>query len=135
MRKWTKQKAEEYVKKAKEKGLTYWSAMDYLKHHRTMSAIIQECGNMLIKAKRTDKLQSKVNEYKNKAVIRYLVSKGYECNNTKESMIRINNLLKNKGQKVIIETKNERLSKIGVYYTYEANVIVKIVDTIIGKEV
>lgn len=39
-RKWTKQTAEEYIKKAKEKELTYLSAMDYLKHHRTMSAII-----------------------------------------------------------------------------------------------
>lgn len=40
MRKWTKQTAEEYIRKAKEKGLTYWSAVDYLKHHRTMSSII-----------------------------------------------------------------------------------------------
>lgn len=40
-RKWTKQTAEDYIKKAKEKGLTYWSAMDYLKHHRTMYSIIK----------------------------------------------------------------------------------------------
>ena len=47
MRRWTKQSAEEYIKKAKEKGLTYWSAMDYLKHHKTMHAIIQEeCMNI-----------------------------------------------------------------------------------------
>lgn len=39
-RKWTKQTAEDYIKKAKEKGLTYLSAMDYLKHHRTMYSII-----------------------------------------------------------------------------------------------
>lgn len=39
-RKWTKQTAQEYIKKAREKGLTYWSAKDYLKHHRTMSSII-----------------------------------------------------------------------------------------------
>lgn len=31
MRKWTKESAEAYIEKAKEKGLTYWSAMDYLK--------------------------------------------------------------------------------------------------------
>lgn len=31
MRKWTKATAEAYVNKAKEKGLTYWSAYDYLK--------------------------------------------------------------------------------------------------------
>ena len=39
-RKWTKQSAEEYIKKAKEKGLTYWSAVDYLKHHKIMGAIL-----------------------------------------------------------------------------------------------
>lgn len=43
-RKWTKQSAEEYVEKIKKKkakmGLTYWSAIDYLKHHRTMHSII-----------------------------------------------------------------------------------------------
>lgn len=39
-RKWTKQTAAEYVKRCKEKGLTYWSAMDYLKNHKTMHSII-----------------------------------------------------------------------------------------------
>lgn len=43
-RKWTKQSAEEYVEKIKKNkakmGLTYWSAIDYLKHHRTMYSII-----------------------------------------------------------------------------------------------
>lgn len=36
MRKWTKESATEYIKK----GLTYWSAIDYLKHHKTMYSII-----------------------------------------------------------------------------------------------
>mgnify|MGYP005793137399 FL=1 len=39
-RKWTKETAQAYIKKAKEKGLTYWSAVDYLKHHKTMHSII-----------------------------------------------------------------------------------------------
>ncbi len=39
-RKWTEQTAREYIKTAKQKGLTYWSAMDYLKNHRTMHAIV-----------------------------------------------------------------------------------------------
>ena len=39
-KKWTKQKAEEYIRKSKEKGLTYWSAVDFLKHHKTMHSII-----------------------------------------------------------------------------------------------
>lgn len=40
MKKWTKQTAEEYIKKAKEKGLTYWSAKDFLKHHKAIHSII-----------------------------------------------------------------------------------------------
>lgn len=39
-RKWTKEAANNYIKTAKEKGLTYWSAVDYLKNHRTMHSII-----------------------------------------------------------------------------------------------
>lgn len=34
MRIWTVQSAEAYIEKAKQKGLTYWSAMDYLKKHK-----------------------------------------------------------------------------------------------------
>lgn len=34
MKKWTKDTAERYIKQAKEKGLTYWSAVDYLKNHK-----------------------------------------------------------------------------------------------------
>lgn len=40
MRKWTKETAHIYIKYAKEKGLTYWSAIDYLKHHKTMNSIV-----------------------------------------------------------------------------------------------
>lgn len=40
-RKWTKQSAEEYIRKAKDnKGLTYWSARDFLKNHKTIHSII-----------------------------------------------------------------------------------------------
>lgn len=39
-RKWTKESATNYIKHAKEKGLTYWSAKDFLKNHRTMHSII-----------------------------------------------------------------------------------------------
>lgn len=90
---------------------------------------------MLIKAKRIDNLERKVSEYKNKIVVRYLKSRGYECNETRKSMIKTNNLLKNKGQRVVIEKENERLSRLGAYYTWEAYIKVKIIDTITGKEV
>ena len=39
-RKWTKQSAEDYIKTAKQKGLTYWSAVDFLKHYKSMHPII-----------------------------------------------------------------------------------------------
>lgn len=90
---------------------------------------------MLIKAKRIDNLERKVSEYKNKVVIRYLKSKGYECNESRKSMIKVNNILKTKGQRVVIEKENERLSRLGAYYTWEAYIKVKIIDIITGKEV
>lgn len=90
---------------------------------------------MLIRAKRIDNLERKVDNYKNKIVVNYLREKGYECNTTKESMIKVNNLLKTKGQRVVISKQNERLSKVGSYYTWEAYINVKIVDFITGKEI
>ena len=42
--KWTKQSAKAYIdmidRTKGKRGLTYWSAMDYLKHHRIMNSII-----------------------------------------------------------------------------------------------
>ena len=38
--KWTVQSAKKYIKEAKQKGLKYWSAVDYLKHHKTLYSII-----------------------------------------------------------------------------------------------
>lgn len=44
MRKWTKEKAWQYIdrveKRKETKGLTCWSALDYLKKHKTMHSII-----------------------------------------------------------------------------------------------
>lgn len=90
---------------------------------------------MLIKAKRIDNLEKKVSEYKNKLVIKYLNSKGYECTDSRISMIKVNRLLKSKGQRVVIEKQNEHLSRLGAYYTWEAYIKVKIVDIVTGKEV
>ena len=39
-RRWTVESAKRYIENAKTKGLTYWSARDFLKHHRTMYSII-----------------------------------------------------------------------------------------------
>lgn len=89
---------------------------------------------MLLKAKRMDTLKIKVSDYKNKVVVEYLKSKGFECTSSRRSMIKVNNLLKAKGQKVVIECQNEILSRLGTYYTWEAYIKVKIVDIITGKE-
>lgn len=90
---------------------------------------------MLIRAKRIDNLEIKVNEYKNKVVVGYLKSKGYECNASRKSMIKVNNILKIKGQRVVVEKEDEKLSRLGAYYTWEAHIKVKIIDIITGKEV
>ncbi len=90
---------------------------------------------MLLKSKKIDNLERKVNEYKNKVVVKYLKSKGYECNELRKSMIKVNNVLKSKGQRVVIEKENEILSRLGACYTWEAYIKVKIVDMITGKEV
>ena len=89
---------------------------------------------MVVKAKRIDNLEKKVSKYKNNLVIRYLNSRGYDCNHSKNSMIKVNNILKTKGQRVVIEKENEKLSRIGVYYTWEAYIKVKIIDIITGKD-
>ena len=34
MKKWTKESAKAYIEKARERGLTYWSAYDYLKRFK-----------------------------------------------------------------------------------------------------
>ena len=36
----TKESALNYIKTAKQKGLTYWSAKDFLKNHKTMHSIV-----------------------------------------------------------------------------------------------
>lgn len=90
---------------------------------------------MLIKAKRIDNLQSKVSEYKNKQVVKYLKLRGYECDTSRRSMVKVNNLLKSEMKRVVIESQNEKLSRLGAYYTWESYIKVKIIDVITGKEV
>ena len=90
---------------------------------------------MQIKAKRIDRLQEKVQEFKNKAVIKYLNEKGYDCNTSTSSMRRVNGVIKKEKKRVTIEVKNEKLLKIGSYYIWDGYLIVKLVDTLTGKEV
>ena len=90
---------------------------------------------MQIKAKRIDRLQEKVQEFKNKVVIKYLNEKGYECNTSTSSMRRVNGVIKKEKKRVTIQVKNEKLLKIGSYYIWDGYLIVKLVDDVTGKEV
>ena len=90
---------------------------------------------MQIKAKRIDRLQDKVQEFKNKMVVKYLNDKGYDCNNSTSSMRRVNGIIKKEKKKVIIKVKDEKLSRLGSYYVWDGYLIVKLVDSLTGKEI
>lgn len=90
---------------------------------------------MQIKAKRIDRLQDKVQEFKNKMVVKYLNDKGYDCNNSTSSMRRVNGIIKKEKKKVIIQVKDEKLSRLGSYYVWDGYLIVKLVDSLTGKEI
>ena len=67
--------------------------------------------------------------------VNILNKKGYECDNSQISQIKANRKLNSEQKKVILENQNEKVSKIGSYYVWEADIIVKIVDKVTGKEV
>lgn len=88
-----------------------------------------------VRSKKLKKLGLKVGEEKNKLVVKVLKAYGYECDNSQISQIKANRKLNSEQKKVILENQNEKVSKIGSYYVWEADVIVKIVDKVTGKEV
>lgn len=90
---------------------------------------------MKIKAKRIDKLQEKVQEFKNKMVVKYLKNKGYDCNTSTSSMRRVNGIIKKENKRVMLQVKDEKLLKTGSYYVWDGYLIVKLVDALTGKEV
>lgn len=88
-----------------------------------------------VKSKKLKNLSMKISKAKNNLVVTILNKKGYECDNSQISQIKVNRKLNSEQKKVILENQNEKVSKIGSYYMWEADVIVKIVDQITGKEV
>ena len=88
-----------------------------------------------VKSKKEKNLIQKISKEKNELVIKVLHKKGYTCNNTIESQKEISKKLNLEQRKVILENQNEKLSKIGSYYIWEADVTIKIVDVVTGKEV
>ena len=88
-----------------------------------------------VKAKRIENLSLKISKAKNDLVVKILNKKGYECDNSRISQMKVNRKLNTEQKKVILENQNEKVSKIGSYYVWEADVIVKIVDKVTGEEV
>ena len=88
-----------------------------------------------VKSKKLKNLSIKISKAKNNLVVTILNKKGYECDNSQISQIKINRKLNSEQKKVILENQNEKISKVGSYYIWEADVIVKIVDQITRKEV
>ena len=84
-----------------------------------------------VKSKKLKNLSVKIAKAKNNL----LNKKGYECDNSQISQIKANRKLNSEQKKVILENQNEKVSKVGSYYVWEADVIVKIVDKVTGKEV
>ena len=90
---------------------------------------------MQIKAKRIDRLQDKVKEFENQSVVKYLNKRGYECNTSRLSMIKVNKVIKAEQKRVVIERQNEKLLKSGSYYIWDGFLKIKLVDALTGKEV
>ena len=88
-----------------------------------------------VKSKKIKNLSLKISKAKNDLVVKILNKKGYKCNESQISQIKANRKLNEEQKKVILENQNEKVSKIGSYYVWEADVIVKIVDKVTGKEV
>lgn len=90
---------------------------------------------MQIKAKRIDLLQQKVKKFQNNMVIKFLRSKGYQIDNTKIGLRRIHRQITQEGKKVIVNTKNEKLLRIGSYFVWDAYLEVKLINSFTGKEI
>lgn len=90
---------------------------------------------MQIRAKRIDRLEDKIKDFKNKMVVKYLNDRGYECNTSTSSMKKINAIIKKEKKKVMIQVKDAKLLRIGSYYVWDGYVIIKLVDNLTGKEV
>ena len=90
---------------------------------------------MRLKAKRIDRLEDKVKAFKNKMVVKYLNDRGYDCNNSISSMRRVNGIIKKEKRKVMIQVRDEKLLRIGSYYVWDGYLIIKLVDSLTGKEV
>lgn len=90
---------------------------------------------MQIKAKRIDRLQEKVKDFENGLVVKYLNSRGYNCNTSISSLTKVNKIIKSEFKRVIVERYDEKITRLGSYFIWNGRLRVKLVDAFTGKEV
>lgn len=90
---------------------------------------------MQLRAKRIDKLQVKVKDFENNIVVKYLNSRGYDCNTSISSLVKVNKTIKSEFKKVVVERYDEKLSRLGSYFIWNGMLRVKLVDALTGKDV
>lgn len=90
---------------------------------------------MQLRAKRIDKLQEKVKDFENSLVVKYLNGRGYNCNTSISSLVRVNKIIKSEFKRVVVERYDEKLSRLGSYFIWNGMLRVKLVDIFTGKEV
>lgn len=90
---------------------------------------------MQIKAKRIDRLQEKVKDFENGLVVKYLNSRGYNCNTSISSLTKVNKIIKSEFKRVVVERYDEKLSRLGSYFIWNGKLRIKLVNAFTGKEV
>ena len=90
---------------------------------------------MQIKAKRIDRLQEKVKDFENGLVVKYLNSRGYNCNTSISSLTKVNKIIKSEFKRVVVERYDEKLSRLGSYFIWNGKLRIKLVNAFTGKEI
>ena len=91
--------------------------------------------HLKVKTKKQKNLSTKIIAAKNELVVKILNTKGYKCDNSQTSQVKVNRKLNSEQKKVMLQNQTERILKIENYYIWEADVIVKIVDKVTGEEI
>ena len=91
--------------------------------------------HLKVKTKKQKNLSTKIIAAKNELVVKILNTKGYKCDNSQTSQVKVNRKLHSEQKKVMLQNQTERILKIENYYIWEADVIVKIVDKVTGEEI
>ena len=72
--------------------------------------------HLKVKTKKQKNLSTKIIAAKNELVVKILNTKGYKCDNSQTSQVKVNRKLNSEQKKVMLQNQNEKVSKIGSYY-------------------